>query len=93
MILAFSQPPSHFVGTSAGTAETPQFRRRRCGTPGWSQPKKCHEFETDLGDIAVRQVEKPQVRQDQYVTGGETVNLRSTELGAQCCHFIRPIMS
>jgi len=23
------------------------------------QPKKCHEFETDLGDIVVRQLRKP----------------------------------
>jgi hypothetical protein len=37
------------------TAKLQQRRSARCGAARRQRPRKCHEFETDLGDIAVRQ--------------------------------------
>jgi hypothetical protein len=70
--------PNAFPISAAATSWT----TRRSSTAARLRRRKCHEFETDLGGIVVRQPSNAQVTQEQDVTCGETL-----QVGGECPVF------
>ena len=64
----------------AGQSRTPTMRscgpRRIRSRVAGAPLRKCHDFETDLGAIVVRQPSNAQVSEDQHVTRSEILHAR-----------------
>jgi hypothetical protein len=65
-------PPSSVSSARSSWSKTTKGLKS-AGAGTRPKPRKCHEIETDLGVIAVRQPRKPRWREDRHVMRGETL--------------------